>query len=271
MERLQKALEKARTERVRSSAVGEEAPDAAPGGPVDRWAEIPPARLDQAALRRNRVVSYDYGRDTAVFDILRTKIFLQMRKHGWRRIAVTSPTAACGKSTIVCNLALGLSRQSDVRTIAMELDLRQPSMAQMLGQTPAHDVTEFLSGKVGFAEQALRVRDNVALSLALKGSADPTRYLLSQSTEVRLAALEELYAPDIMLFDMPPVLVSDDTRAFLSKVDCALIVARAEKTTISQIDACEREVAEHTNVLGVTLNQARFADRDSEYGYTYGE
>ncbi len=57
-----------------------------------------------------------------------------------------------------------------------------------------------------------------------------------------------------MIFDLPSVLVNDDTRAFLKNADCALIVIRANSTRYGQFDACEREIAEQTNVLGVVLN-----------------
>ncbi len=57
-----------------------------------------------------------------------------------------------------------------------------------------------------------------------------------------------------MIFDMPSILVSDNTRAFLSNVDCAVIIARANNTRYGHFDACEREIAEYTNVLGVVLN-----------------
>jgi hypothetical protein len=39
----------------------------------------------------------------------------------------------------------------------------------------------------------------------------------------------------------------------------------ADVTTVAQIDTCEREIAEHTNMLGVVLNQCR--DPDDDYGY----
>jgi Mrp family chromosome partitioning ATPase len=72
-----------------------------------------------------------------------------------------------------------------------------------------------------------------------------------------------------MIFDLPPMLVSDDTTAFLKNVDCVLLIAGAEISTISQVDACEREIAEHTNVLGVVLNKCRFHEEES--GHAYGE
>ena len=70
-----------------------------------------------------------------------------------------------------------------------------------------------------------------------------------------------------MIFDLPPFLVSDDTRAFIKNVDAVLIMARAGETKISQIDACEREIAEHTNVLGVALNQCQFTEESGGYEY----
>ena len=285
MEKLQQALTRARAERERTEDVTGQSPGSGlrtpevdpqpgaaprPSGPDALWADLKSVALSPRQLTRNRVVSHDHGPDAASFDILRTKMILQMRKHGWRRLAITSPTAACGKSTITANMALGLSRQSDIRAIALELDLRRPALSRLLEITPPRDISRVLSGEVTFGEQALRVRSNVALSLASRPSLDPTRYLLSQSTEEKLLEIEAHYQPDIMIFDTPPVMLSDDTRAFLGKVDCAMIVARAEKTTMNQIDACEREIAEHTNVLGVVLNQARHVDRDSGYGYGYG-
>lgn len=275
MEKLQQALEKARAERTQTTrqaqvAMPKTETETADLALDERWKEIPPVQLDQKLLVRNRVVSYGNRHGSGAFDILRTKVLLQMRKNGWRRLAITSPTPVCGKSTIICNLALGLSRQSDMRTIAVELDLRNPSMAKILGHTPSQDITRFIDGQISFSEQAFRVGDNVAICLARRAIPDPTQRLLSQTMEDRLTEIEEIYAPDVLLFDTPPVLVSDDTRAFLGKVDCALIVARAEKTTAGQLDACEREIAEHTNVVGVVLNQARFSDSESGYGYGYG-
>ena len=192
-----------------------------------------------------------------------------MRKNGWRRLAITSATPVCGKTTVTCNMAMGLARQSELRAVVMDLDLRNPSMATMLGLTPPRDITRLLDGDVPFSDQALRVRDSVALSLTKTRAADPTRYLLGQQTDAAIAAIEADYAPDLMIFDTAPVMVSDDTRAFLGKVDCAMIVACAERTTMKQIDTCEREIAEQTNVLGVVLNQARFMEEEADYGYGY--
>ena len=272
MERLQQALEKARADRgsVQPARAKVASGPTTPKATGDVWSELTEATPNSAQLLRKRVVTHQNSRDATPFDILRTKIVLQMRKHGWKRLAITSATPTCGKSTIATNLVFGLSRQSDTKAVLFEVDLRNPGLGKILELTPPRDISRVLTGEVPFSEQAMRLGDNVALSLAKGPTTDPTRVLFSQQTETVIKDIEETYDPSLMIFDTAPILVTDDTRAFLGQVDCALIVACAEKTTIAQIDKCEREIAEHTNVLGVVLNQARFATAEGGYGYGYG-
>jgi Mrp family chromosome partitioning ATPase len=114
----------------------------------------------------------------------------------------------------------------------------------------------------------VRLRTNVALSMAMRPVNDPTQLLLSPQTTLAFDQLQADFEPDVMMFDLPPMLVTDDARALLQNVDCALIVARAEQTKISQLDVCEREVGELTNVLGVVLNNCRHMDAEDQY---YGD
>lgn len=289
MEKLQMALEKARA--AREGNPGETVParprqqtepvakdGTAPARATSTRRDVPPdaawADLKQftpraKTLTRNRIVAMEAGTAATPFDILRTKILLQMRRNGWRRLAITSPLPSCGKTTTSLNLAAGLSRQPDITAMLLELDLRRPNMATLLDHRPEHDITKMLSGEVSFAEQAVRLRGNVAVSMARRHSNDPSRYMLSHETITTLDTLEQDYAPDLMIFDLPPLLISDDTRAFLGNVDCALMVARAGKSSVAHIDTCEREIAEQTNMLGVVLNQCKYADETAGYDYDY--
>jgi len=269
MEKLQEAIEKARASRQAATVLETEmAMGKKPKGGVDEaWAALAAYEPNERKLIRNRIVTYNASQNATAFDIMRTKVILQMRKNNWKRLAITAPNAACGKTTLACNIALGLSRQSDIRAHLFEFDLRRPNMARMLNYRPKNDIRSVLTGNTDFADQAVRVRDNVAISIARQPTSDPTKYMLSQKTEDCLLRLEQQYATDIVIFDMPPLLVSDDARAFLSKVDCVMLVARAEKTTVHEIDVCEREIADQSNMLGVVLNQCRFADGSAGYGY----
>ena len=265
MEKLQAALEKARSRR---EAVGRppnpssESVGATPrrGRKVGLWADLKEIELSGRALQQHNVVTRQASQKAMPFDILRTKVLLQMRENGWKSLAITSPMPKSGKTTTSCNLALGLGRQSGLRTVLFDLDLQDPSVGEFLGHTSEHNITDMLSGKVPFSEQAVRAGENVAISMANRRESDPTRILLAEQTTQTLDAVRASYDPDIMIYDMPSILVNDNTRAFLKNVDCALIIARANSTRYGHFDACEREIAEYTNVLGVVLNAFRTKD-----------
>lgn len=264
MEKLQAALEKARKSRedqVEAPDQAEQAPDVVQG--LDgRWLALETFNVDDKHLEKNRVVTRDANKAATPFDILRTKVLLQMRQNGWKRLAITSPMPSSGKTTTACNLAMGLGRQRELRSILLDLDLRDPSVHKFFRHEPKNTIGRLLTGEVSFADQALRIGSNVAVSMGRHKEADPTRMLLAEETTDVIANIEKEYEPDLVIFDLPSVLVNDDTRAFLKNADCALIVIRANQTRYGQFDTCEREIAEHTNVLGVVLNAYMNQDQD---------
>jgi len=270
MEKLQAALDKARRSRSERIASPETAPvvpqaqDTPSASLLARWQALTTLEIPDKHLIQRRVVTRSARKAATPFDILRTKALLQMRQNGWTRLAITSPMPRSGKTTMACNLALGLGRQSDLRSMLFDLDLRDPSVHKFFKTRPPYGISEMLTGAVPFEEQALRYGDNVAVSMAQRAESDPTRILLAEETAEQLAAIQAVYEPDVMIFDLPSVLVNDDSRAFLENADCALIVVRADATYYSEFETCQREVAEHTNVLGVVLNAYRHDKRAIE-------
>ncbi|WP_374301340.1 CpsD/CapB family tyrosine-protein kinase [Paracoccus sp. (in: a-proteobacteria)] len=270
MEKLQAAIEIARRKREAEHAASPAAAvpatgaraDAADPGPLgmDAWLTLREAELDGTALVRSRILSQSASRESTPFDVLRTKILYQMRQNGWRRLAITSPLPKCGKSTTAVNLALALGRQPELRSMLFDFDLRGPSVAEKLGLDRPPSIAPLLRGERDLADHARRIGPNLALVLSGEPQSDPTRLLMADTTRDTLARIQGDYAPDVMIFDLPSILIGDDARAFLQHVDCALILARADQTRYGDFDSCEREVAEYTNVLGVVLNGYRHGD-----------
>jgi Mrp family chromosome partitioning ATPase len=274
MEKIQSALAKARAERGTQQPVAPTArPEALMSQPnrsadvSDAWRALPSLELDPKHLKRNRILAWEGGKDAINIDMMRTRVLQQMRDNGWRRLAITSPTAGCGKSTISLNLALGLQRQSDLRTILMELDLRRPSLKDMAGIRRDMSFSQVIDGKSRFDENALRYGDNLIISANNRPHKNAAELLGGNTMPEVLALIEETYAPDIMLFDTPPMLATDDMMAFARHMDCVLLVAGSEMTTTKEIDMCERDLASQTNVMGVVLNKCRYMG--PEYGDGY--
>ncbi|MEM8629720.1 MAG: CpsD/CapB family tyrosine-protein kinase [Pseudomonadota bacterium] len=284
MEKLQAAIAKARESREEAApAAKAEAPapttgrdpsDAArgaaqPAAPAQpsAWSAVPEMTFRKKQLRRNRVMSWEGGVKAAPYDMLRTRFLKEMSRQGWKRLAITSPTSGCGKTTTCANLAFSLSRQTDLRTIIFDCDLRRSALAKTLGQSGTTNMHEVLEGRVDFAKHAVRIGDNVLLGLSHRSAPDPSELLQSRRAAEVLDQIEQQYQPDVMIFDMPPLLVNDDTIGFSGKVDCAMLIAMAELSTIEDVDVAEKELAAHTNVLGVVLNRCRYSA--GQYGYDY--
>ena len=283
MEKIQAAIERARADRA--ALQGSEGPasqtptpgtlpEPSAGAAADpatnraaAWAALPAFAADPVRMNTHRIVAFAGGSDAVTFDVMRTKVLQQMRANNWRRLAITSPTPACGKSTIALNLGFSLARQPEIRTILAELDLRRPTLASMLGITGRPSFSQVLEGRTAFADVALCHAGNLALATNQGSVRNPAELLHGTSVPAALAAIEARYQPDIVLFDMPPMLASDDTMAFVGQVDAVLLVAAAEATTIKEIDACERELATQTNVMGVVLNKCRYMGQEYGYGY----
>lgn len=284
MEKLQVAIEKARQRRegrgggsqpprnteatTPNSGRKRAGPRLLPDDLVARWTALTEITLPRTENDDRRLVAHLPGLQASQFDILRTKVLTELRKNGWRRVAITSPTEHCGKTTTACNLAVAIARQGDLRVALFDLDLRRPAVARIFGATPPADIADLISRKVEFAQQAVRLDANLAISMALAPHADPTRLIAGKRIGEVVDEVEATFAPDVMIFDLPPILASDDASAFLRNVDCAILMAQAEKSTVKQIDISEREIAAQTNVLGVVLNQCRF-DEMSRYAADY--
>ena len=271
MDRLQQAIQKARVERASRKREPLQLTDEdrfAPEVADDAWADLPEIKLDSQIIIRNRLMSHGGGQEAAPYDMLRTKMLQQINANGWRRVALTSPYSGCGKSTTTANLAFSLGRQTDLKIIVIDFDLRRMGLAEILGQTGKNSMSEVIQGKIPFHEHAVRHGENVIFGLNYSPTRNPSEILQSRRTIEALEQIESIYKPDIVLFDTPPLMASDDSHGFLKNVDCALLLAAAEKTSIDHIDLAERQLAELTNVMGIVLNKCRYIS--GAFGYEYG-
>ena len=178
-------------------------------------------------MARHRIVAFEGGREAVTFDVMRTRLLQQMRANNWRRLAITSPGAGCGKSMITLNLGFSLARQADLRTVVAELDLRRPSLAKTLAIREPHSFASVLEGAAKFESNALRYGQNLAFATNQTAFRNPAELLHSPNVAPVLADIEARYDPSLIIFDLPPLLVSDDAMAFVSHVDCVLLVAAA--------------------------------------------
>ena len=189
-----------------------------------------------------------------------------MRQNGWTSLGITSPTSGCGKTTARLNIAFSLAHQPDVRTVLVDLDLRRPAIAGRIGLTRPQSMASVLQGtRPRRRRTSCATARTLAIGTNTTGCAPPPRSCSTPRTAQGVAAIKAAFQPDVILYDLPPMLQSDDVMAFLPHLDCVLLIAAAERSRLDEVDKCEQELAEQTQVLGVVLNKCRYGGED--YGY----
>lgn len=281
MERLEAAMAKARAARGsrnpgasdvagvagsrRLSAPPGVAPTGAPTGAPADFAILPALEIPESLARRKRLNALLGPEVSTPYDMLRSRVVRQMKEAGWKRLAVTSPTTRCGKSTISLNLALSLARYGQFRIVLMDFDLRRPTLAGMLELSGAPDIGGLLRPGGRLADHAYRFGSNLAICPNRAAVRHSAELLQSSATGEALDRIEAEWQPDFMIFDTPPMRGNDDNLGFLPQVDCALVVAAAGSTSLPQVDRVEEEVSQLTNVLGVVLNKCRYTDHNTGF------
>jgi len=193
------------------------------------------------------------------FDQLRTRLRQTIKQNGWINIAVASPTAGCGNTFTAANLAASLSRVPSSRTVLMDFNMRSPGLAKTLDMDASQsgDLRDFLAGDVAISDYIVRVSDTLAVGLADSAHRDTSEIMQDPATAASLAEMRDSLRPDIVLYDMPPLLSFDDTAAFLPQLDGVLLVSDGTQTMAKHLAECERILDGQVPLLGVILNRAR--------------
>lgn len=231
------------------------------------WEQLDWCRLDPRRLASTRVITASRTDPAHVaFDLLRTRLMQALKSRGWRNVGITSPTKGCGKTFVAANLALSLARRASCRTILMDMDLRLPSLATVLGVERPGSMQAFLAGNRTVEEHLRRLTPNLAVGTNGSPVYDSAELLQEPSTIQALTAMEARLEPDVVLHDLPPTLVCDDVLAFLPRMDGVLLVVGGGTTTADDVRRCERLFEGQVPLLGVILNRSEDPVGEPYYG-----
>ena len=276
MERIEEAIRKAKTSGT-PEMKGKPRSDA---GRTPRYAgaalimqegpllwDVPEVPLNAALMERHRVVTYARTDPSHVaFKILRTRLHQILSENVWSSVAVTSPTAGCGKTMVAVNLAFGLARQTDCRTVLIDLDLKKSSVSQTLGIKAKKSLGEYILGEAALEDCFVQVDSNLFVGLNHNPVASFSEMTSDQCVQNILPVVMEALKPKVVIIDLPPMLAGDEVMAYIPQVDCGFLVAAASKSTAREIEDCESQFSTAANFLGVVLNKCTEEPQD---GYQY--
>lgn len=188
------------------------------------------------------------------YRLLRTRIMFMTQARPIRRLLVTSAVAGEGKTTTTANLAVSIANETDKRVLLMDCDIRQSSVAAVMGVARGRGVFDYLKGGAD-VDSILKPTSLERLTVVTAGepAANPAKLLGSPRMTHLMDELSRRF--DIVVMDAPPVVPLADVPMLSAHADAAIMVVQASKTprrfimeALSALESTARE-----NLLGCVV------------------
>ena len=205
--------------------------------------------------------------ESEAYRSLRTNIQFANLEKTIKTLILTSAVPGEGKTTTTCNIAVTLAN-SGLKTLLIDCDLRKPRVNEYFGLERHSGLSDILIHSKEWRDLALETKvENLNVITSGSIPPNPSELLGSKSMDQFLEEIKEEY--DMILLDVPPVLVVTDAVLLGPKVDGMFLVVRAHH---APIDAINRAITQLTTVhikpTGVIFNG--FKVSASGYGGKYG-
>jgi succinoglycan biosynthesis transport protein ExoP len=204
------------------------------------------------------------------YRVLRTNLIFSSAETTGRALVVSSANPGEGKTTTVANLASSLALNG-AKVLAVDADLRRPTMHQHFGVAKTPGLTDLIVGKCQ-ASQAIQATRFKGLQILPCGYVppNPAELLGSPAMKHVVEALKSHY--DWVLIDTPPILAMADTPVLCPLVEGVILVVGAEvsgRPTLQR--AIDQIVGVGGKIVGVVLNKVNLERNSYYYGQYYGE
>ncbi len=217
-------------------------------------------------LKRNKIITgKENNVSTAEYKMLRTQVSRRMKAGGWNTLAITSPMQGEGKTLTSINLAISMAMEIDQSVLLVDLDLRRPSIARYFNCESPAGLSDYLLRDIPL--QHILFNPGIDRLVVLPGSEQINNSSELLSSPRMIQFVEEIkarYSRRIIIFDLPPVLLTDDALAFSPYVDAMLLVIEDGKTKKSELNRSVN-LLKSSNMLGVVVNKAERPDQALYY------
>jgi protein-tyrosine kinase len=229
--------------------------DEAASGPIRQFQ---PCQTDGVTMERNCILSTINDQSARrAYKILRTRVLQRMAAKQLHSLAVTGVDSGQGKTLTAINLSIALAQDPNTAVFLVDLDLQRPKIAEYMGLTFNKGLVDYLLGEASIDEilyspgiERLAVLPN---SRVVEHSSD----LLSGPRMLELAQRLNAERPQrIVIYDMPPLLLSDDVLTFAPHNADGLLLVISEGATARGLVEKAKDLLKEMNLLGVVLNRS---------------
>ncbi len=215
--------------------------------------DFPYLQPRQGALSRELIAAYDpFDRQTETLRELRTHLLLHWFSPERKMLAIVSPDSGDGKSYLAANLAVVFAQMGE-NTLLIDANLRAPRQHRVFGLgSTGLGLAQALSGRTTL-DVAERVAYFESLSVLAAGTVPPNPLeLLSRAEFCRLLE-EAAHRYTVILIDTPAAALGADARIVAARAAGALLVARQDKTRVSDLRRLQQAIVDCGAALAGTV------------------
>ncbi len=278
MEHIQRAIEKARSER--EGAIGQKTELDNASYPISNaqlsvkkehqrnsynssvdveYSKTRRITISDAELKeRNIFAGFAHDPRSEPYRNLRSQVLKKMRAEAWQTLAITSPTAGNGKTLTALNLAISLSQEVNQTVLLVDLDLRNPGVAAALGvESVEHGIADCVMNKIELEDILINPGYNrLVIAPGTPQGHQTSEILSSPQMQTMQAELKGRYADRLIIYDLPALLTSDDALVFAPHADAVLLVLEDGGASEGELKQAMK-LLEGTNILGTVINKHR--------------
>ena len=203
------------------------------------------------------------------YRMLRTNVQFSTLDKPAQTLLVTSANPGEGKSTTVANLALVMA-QAGKRVIAVDSDLRRPTLHRFFGVDNATGLTTLLLSPGPEMNGCVKPTafDNLWVLPSGPQPPNPSELLGSRRLDSVLQSLKQ--SADVIVMDSPPALAVTDASILAARVDGTLLVVDSGRTRAGSLQRARETLGRaKTNLLGAVLNKLTHRGHDYYYYHNY--
>lgn len=221
-----------------------------------------PPRLAENVVMFHHLDSYASDQ----YRVLAHTVEKARNKKEFQTLAITSALENEGKTLTSLNLAYALTETRPEKVVLCDLDLRKGSLAEVLGFENLPGLTDVLNQKKPISDTLLKISKNLAILPSGKPTAHPVSLFRSVAWKPLLENLVKYF--DYVLFDMPPLCLTEDMALLDDVVEKIAVVVRAGSTTREAVEDGLSRI-DQEKMLGFILNDAD--PLESSYGRYFSQ
>lgn len=200
---------------------------------------------------------------------IRTNLqFVSVANQNLKTFVVTSSEPGEGKTTTSSNLAIAFA-DSGKKVLLIDADMRKGRLHEVYGLPNTRGLSNNLISREATVKFIRKVEAIENLSILSSGPKplNPSELLGSFNMDSILEEVKTSF--DIVILDMPPVLLVTDSQLIAAKTDGTILVARENYSLKESIIKSKKSLeVVNSNLLGVIYNGKydKHADKDYYYG-----